>query len=767
MSSISTYLEYIQTKKWASEVRTAIVNAISQCYSDVSNPTLLTEGIESILGDMVDNGRISLAIMNDLGLITERTDNLFDFSTVEAGRLNTSTGEITETSGYWVSDYIPVENGKTYYFANTDRRVAYNSSEIYSANISGTMWTASENGYIRVSVTSANRKTAKINEGSNKAYRPGRAPIDYNLRNDVYRKAEIDTMLGTIVVGLTNELNGTLDTKVDLPSNGYGTSGKVLRSTGTGTEWAAVGQPTDEQTAEAVSDWLDEHPEATTTVQDGSLVEEKLSESLKEKVVHNYVTPQMYGAKADGTTDDSTAIQNALNYLNTRGGGIIYFPVGIYLINSSVQSYPNIIMTGEGNGSIIKIGVSEVSLITANNNVVKNLGFDGNATVLSGRPTMNTILNARGANIIVKDCYFLDAIGSCVASSAGNNVKVLHNTMNGYGDHAVYFSTNSSNIVVSHNIISRPNNDRGVEAIKFREGVNNVLINNNIALNVPCFLMLDSSGEVACDNVIVIGNRATTMNHSFLALTSGVQHKNVIIASNVFENIGNYVALSLIWNGYDGCQNITICDNIFKNYTEVGSIAGVTDDGIKNLSILRNVFDFAERSEDIRLRLGKGQNVRIIGNTFTGQDKVTTFMTAANNTNAEIKDNAFYVGATWLFNLVNRSNIKITFTGNTVKQLTRRLINGANITGNSLVVIKGNNILDDSTSYPYFYDRSSVSDPTKYLIKDNIVNGVDYNPSMIAYIPSYVGQMCVNNGIAYIAVGTTATTDWIALNTAV
>ncbi len=210
MSSIQTYLDYIATKIWARDVRTAIVNAIQQCYNDVNSPTLLTEGIEGILEDMVDNGRISLAIMDDLGLITEGTNNLFDFSTVEAGRLNTSTGEITETSGYWVSDYIPVESGKTYYFANTDRRVAYTSSKAYSANISGTTWTASADGYVRVSVTSANRKTAKINEGSSKAYRPGRAPVDYNLRDDVYRKAEIDTMLGNIDVGLTSEQKAAL-----------------------------------------------------------------------------------------------------------------------------------------------------------------------------------------------------------------------------------------------------------------------------------------------------------------------------------------------------------------------------------------------------------------------------------------------------------------------------------------------------------------------------------------------------------------------------
>lgn len=80
------------------------------------------------------------------------------------------------------------------------------------------------------------------------------------------------------------EIKADLDDKVDLPSNGYGTSGKVLRSTGTGTEWATVGQPTDAQTAEAVTDWLNEHPEATTTVQDESITEPKLAPTLKKKI---------------------------------------------------------------------------------------------------------------------------------------------------------------------------------------------------------------------------------------------------------------------------------------------------------------------------------------------------------------------------------------------------------------------------------------------------------------------------------------------------
>lgn len=64
---------------------------------------------------------------------------------------------------------------------------------------------------------------------------------------------------------------------------------------------------------ESVSDWLDDHPEATTTVQDGSLTEAKLSESLALKTIKDYATPEMFGAKGDGVTDDTQAWQMAVD----------------------------------------------------------------------------------------------------------------------------------------------------------------------------------------------------------------------------------------------------------------------------------------------------------------------------------------------------------------------------------------------------------------------------------------------------------------------
>lgn len=67
--------------------------------------------------------------------------------------------------------------------------------------------------------------------------------------------------------------------KVDKPS--IADDGKIPRAKEGGVEWVEVGQPTDEQTNSAVSSWLNEHPEATTTVQDGAITESKLCSRLK------------------------------------------------------------------------------------------------------------------------------------------------------------------------------------------------------------------------------------------------------------------------------------------------------------------------------------------------------------------------------------------------------------------------------------------------------------------------------------------------------
>ena len=60
---------------------------------------------------------------------------------------------------------------------------------------------------------------------------------------------------------------------------------------------------------------------------------------------------KLYGAKGDGTTDDSTTIQNAINAANTAGGGVVFFPAGTYQINTSLNLKTKVILMGSGYAS--------------------------------------------------------------------------------------------------------------------------------------------------------------------------------------------------------------------------------------------------------------------------------------------------------------------------------------------------------------------------------------------------------------------------------
>ena len=140
------------------------------------------------------------------------------------------------------------------------------------------------------------------------------------------------------------KLDNNLQVKVDeldsvksaIESLDGGTTGQVLRkksNTDKDFEWASVAQPTDAQVDSAVEGWLDDHPEATTTVLDGSLTEEKFSDATLRAMKNGYVTPEMFGAKGDGITDDATAFQQMFASDNT----FFYIPKKTYVIGNSVD----------------------------------------------------------------------------------------------------------------------------------------------------------------------------------------------------------------------------------------------------------------------------------------------------------------------------------------------------------------------------------------------------------------------------------------------
>lgn len=221
--------------------------------------------------------------------------------------------------------------------------------------------------------------------------------------------------------------------KVNTPLDEYnqvdnGTAGQLLRTKGDGsTEWVDEGLPTDEQTAAAVSAWLDEHPEATTTVEDGSLTEAKLANALKLKVLKDYVTPEMFGAKNDGTTDDAQAIEDAVSYAVTNKVPLVFLDSGDGYLSSEpivIEDSIDIMMYGalvyKGSGTALTVGKAGGQLVTSGS--IYNVKSDSISTGSVGIKIINLI----NSNITIKDSAYFDTGVSLI----GNGAAFAYNTIN-------------------------------------------------------------------------------------------------------------------------------------------------------------------------------------------------------------------------------------------------------------------------------------------------------------------------------------------------
>lgn len=88
MSAISTILARLRAAIWAIDVRDDIANAIEQCYSDVSNPTLRTEALEAALQEKIDQGEMAALTIGDGTITKEKLDPDISFEYMSASVSN-------------------------------------------------------------------------------------------------------------------------------------------------------------------------------------------------------------------------------------------------------------------------------------------------------------------------------------------------------------------------------------------------------------------------------------------------------------------------------------------------------------------------------------------------------------------------------------------------------------------------------------------------------------------------------------------------------
>jgi len=147
-----------------------------------------------------------------------------------------------------------------------------------------------------------------------------------------------------------------------------------------------------------------------------------------------FVSVKDFGAKGDGTTNDASFIQSALDSLESTGG-IIFFPKGTYKINSGVLFYSNQTLWFE-NGAILLQGAAIDNLLMSycgssvgeydgtHDCLIYGGVFDGGSYT-----TNNTLVGiVHSKNITFENCTFKNAYGIWhnLEINSSYNTKVIN-----------------------------------------------------------------------------------------------------------------------------------------------------------------------------------------------------------------------------------------------------------------------------------------------------------------------------------------------------
>lgn len=316
----------------------------------------------------------------------------------------------------------------------------------------------------------------------------------------------------------------------------------------------------DDVIAADVSNWLDEHPEATTTVQNGAITETKINAEFLPYITNSYITPQMFGAKGDGISDDTDNIKATITYARDKKS-VIVFPAGNYGISEPLDVNFDIKIIGE-NAFIIPLkdmthfmGINTTE--KTNSGYIFGLGFSAGDTFsvttgikisyvanfrLHGLKIFNTTVGIdyiKGYELLVDSCLIRtsipseDSIGMDIKTSDSHfsNIIIINYHVGIYDEHggnfydkihawiantaivknSIYFRANGSAYISqcfndTYETAIYINGKQNVVVSEFRNFYNSNYINSDIIDDTPVLFHISDGQEnqnLVCYGIVV------------------------------------------------------------------------------------------------------------------------------------------------------------------------------------------------------------------------------------------------------------------------
>lgn len=244
-----------------------------------------------------------------------------------------------------------------------------------------------------------------------------------------------------------------------------------------------------------------------------------------------FVTPEMFGAVGDGLTDDTEAIQNAVN----AGNHIVFKRTATYKITDSINITSNKVLDGDGatitnqepcrifdkgETPVSKITIKNFNLIGAGKNDTTGTWPNINSAIVIATEASDIVVEnctftdfpygvfiggEDGKNATIKDCYFKDC-KSAIDTFVTNNGKVVHNWFDSCTN-AIQLETNvntiTNNFIIAENVTI---NTDGDYSLNLHSRINNVdVFNNNFDKGTTC-TGADVTKLKIHDNILGNGN---------------------------------------------------------------------------------------------------------------------------------------------------------------------------------------------------------------------------------------------------------------------
>ena len=202
-----------------------------------------------------------------------------------------------------------------------------------------------------------------------------------------------------------------------------------------------------------------------TTPENRQLIKSWINDIDQANSLGSYTNVRSYGATGDGTTDDTQAIQNAINDVHKNNGGLILFPTGTYKITSTLTLYANTSLYGTNIfASVITMDGQNKPFFKAtdlDDVNIKNLTFNSVKGQFNGGITFDSLNNANVQHLNVENVQLNNSSsdGFTVVNPLMSSIKqvlVDHSRKSGFN----IYSNNSYDSNISMESCFASNNEQ-------------------------------------------------------------------------------------------------------------------------------------------------------------------------------------------------------------------------------------------------------------------------------------------------------------------